>query len=162
MAAAATELSLECTECWLHQMPNGGGRCQLRSCWNGLSSFEWIKGTGKQREMAKKVGQCWKETAGMAALSTAHTARGKNNNVDSSVGESILRANEYSRTLNVVWSLMWLGPQSNAISKRKLRKFSIKSSLACRTLEFILEVGCKFWDLLLPPLKLWKNLRNKN
>lgn len=45
--------------------------------------------------MAKKVGQCRKETAGMAALSTAHTARGKNNNVDNSVGESILRANEY-------------------------------------------------------------------
>ena len=53
------------------------------------------KGTGKQREMAKKVRQCRKETAGIAALSTAHMARGKNNNVDSSVGESILRANEY-------------------------------------------------------------------
>ena len=40
-----------------------------------------------------------------------------------------------------------------------LRKLSIKSSLACCALDPILKVGCNFWDLLFPPLKLWEKFR---
>ena len=39
------------------------------------------------------------------------------------------------------------------------KKLSIKSSLACCTLEPILKVGWNFWDLLFPPLKLWEGFR---
>ena len=35
-----------------------------------------------------------------------------------------------------------------------LRKLCMKCSLAHRTLEPLLKVGCKFWDFLFPPLKL--------
>ena len=35
-----------------------------------------------------------------------------------------------------------------------VRKLSIKGSLAHRVLVPVLKVGCKFWDLLFPPLKL--------
>ena len=39
-------------------------------------------------------------------------------------------------------------------SDPSLRKLSIKSPLARRVLEPILKVGCKFWDLFFPLLKL--------
>ena len=38
------------------------------------------------------------------------------------------------------------------------RALSMKSSLARRTLEFVLEVGCKLLHLLLSPLKLWERI----
>ena len=40
-----------------------------------------------------------------------------------------------------------------------VRKLSIKSLLVRHVLEPILKVGCKFGDLLFPPLKLSENFK---
>ena len=45
--------------------------------------------------MARRIGQYQKETARLVVLRITHTARGENNNVDSSVGKSMLRTNGY-------------------------------------------------------------------
>ena len=56
-------------------------------------------------------------------------------------------------------SLTSLNERWNCGFDPSLWKFYIKSLLACRLLEHVLKVGCKFWDLLYAPLKLWENFR---